>query len=68
MTGVLETTETDLTEEMSDVQRISRRIEADVDADRTRCQPGAQRISVGRVVHQTALLELGDKIHPLILP
>ena len=68
MTGVLETTETDLTEEMSDVQRISRRIEADVDADRTRCQPGAQRISVGRVVHQTALLELGDQIHPLILP
>ena len=42
----------ELTEQVADVEAVGGRVEADVHADRSRGQPGAQRLEVGRVVDQ----------------
>ena len=49
------------------MEAVGGRVEADVDADRSRGQPGGEGLPVGRVLHEAAGLELGEEVHSGIM-
>ena len=71
MTRQLEPPQHDLSEQMSDVQRIGRGIEAHVDADRSRIEPRCERGCIRGVVDQSTCLQIGEQSwcrHSSMLP
>jgi len=63
MAGQLEATEEQLADEMSDVQRVGRGVEADVQPDRPLRQPGAKCGQIGGVVDQATRMKVVEQIH-----
>ena len=63
MTGKLEAAHEQLADEVADVQRIGRRIEADVQPDASRGQARGERIAISRVVDEPTGVEVGKQVH-----
>ena len=63
VTRKLEPAQPELAHQMADVQGVSRRVEPDVDPDRSFRQPRPQDVAVRRVVHEAARLEIRDEVH-----
>ena len=61
--GELEATQEQLADEVADVQRVRRGIEADVDAGVALGQPGRERVAVGGLVDQATGVEVGQQVH-----
>jgi hypothetical protein len=62
MSGHLEPPHEQLTDEVPGVQGIGRRIEADVQRDRTGVKAAGERIGIGAVVHEPTCTKVGEKI------
>ena len=65
--GQLQPAQRELPEQVPDVEAVGGRVEADVDADRSRGQPGGEGLPVGRVLHEAAGLQLGEEVHSGIM-
>lgn len=67
MAGQLHATEHQLTEQVTDVQRVSRRIESDIDTHRMIREARAELVGRSRVVHEATLVEFGKDVHASML-
>ena len=67
VTGQLEPAQRELPEQVADVEAVGGRVEADVDADRSRGQPGGEGVPVGGVVDEAAGLQVGEEVHSGIM-
>ena len=63
VTGVLEPAQHDQPDQVAVVQAVGRRVAAVVDGDRTACQAGGERVTVGRLLDQAAGVEVGEQVH-----
>ncbi|MEZ5248514.1 MAG: hypothetical protein R2713_04610 [Ilumatobacteraceae bacterium] len=63
VTCELEATHEQLTDQVADVERVGRGIEADVEPDRSLGEPGAQGAEIGGTVDEATCLEVVDQIH-----
>ena len=61
--GELEAAHEQLADEVTDVQRVGRRIEPDVQADVALGQPRRECVAIGGVVDEPAGVEFGEQIH-----
>ena len=61
--GDLHPAKPDLTEEMADVERVCGGVEADVDTHPPVPQPRDERVTVGRIVDESAGVQLTQQIH-----
>lgn len=63
MTFDLEAPQEELAHEVAGVQRVGRRVEADVQTERALRQTGRERVTIGGVVYEPASVEVGEEIH-----
>lgn len=67
MTSQLHATKHQLTEQVADMQRISRGIESHVDTHRVIREARAELVGCGRVVDETTFGQFGEDVHPSML-